>query len=306
MAELELRAASVEDSAAIAELCNLISRELYGEADVDEEAVRGWFAMPDIAMFVAADGYALGGYADVRREENGQRFAVDLRVRPDTRGEGAAELLLPAIESWAGDRAESDSSLRAVISERDARTAEVLADRGYSLIRHSFTMQIELPETLGEPEWPPGLTPRTYDRANDEQAVYECAQEAFADHWGFEPISLETWRTFAGADSRFDPALWWLVEDGDELAAVCLNAWHFSGDRTFGWVGTLAVRRPWRRRGLGLALLRHSFGDFKRRGANRVGLSVDAENTTGAVRLYERAGMYPVRRNDTYDRATDG
>ena len=52
------------------------------------------------------------------------------------------------------------------------------------------------------------------------------------------------------------------------------------------------MRRPWRRRGLGLALLLHSFRDFAARGATRVGLGVDAENTTGAVGLYERAGMH--------------
>ena len=136
--------------------------------------------------------------------------------------------------------------------------------------------------------------------------MYECAQESFADHWDFRRIPFDVWRSFMAADSRFDPELWWLAEDGDELAGVCLNFWHFSGDPTFGWIGTLGVRRPWRRRGLGLALLRHSFVDFKRRGATRVGLGVDAENTTGAVRLYERAGMRPVRRNDAYDRALDG
>jgi ribosomal protein S18 acetylase RimI-like enzyme len=133
--------------------------------------------------------------------------------------------------------------------------------------------------------------------------VYECTQESFADHWDFRSISIELWRSFNTVDPRFDPTLWWLVEDDGELAAACLNHWHFSGDPAFGWVGTLGVRRRWRRRGLGLALLRHSFADFARRGAKRVGLGVDGENTTGAVRLYERAGMRPVRRHDTYERS---
>ena len=86
---------------------------------------------------------------------------------------------------------------------------------------------------------------------------------------------------------RFDPSLWWLVDDGDELAAISLNAWHFSGDPQFGWIHVLGVRPAWRRRGLATALLLHSFRDFKQRGATRVGLGVDGENTTGAVRLYE-------------------
>ncbi|MGH3130630.1 MAG: GNAT family N-acetyltransferase, partial [Gaiellaceae bacterium] len=130
----------------------------------------------------------------------------------------------------------------------------------------------------------------------------QCNQEAFADHWDHQPIPIERWREFQLDPETFDPTLWWLAEEDGELAGFSLNAWHFSGDRTFGWVGSLGVRRPWRRRGLGLALLRHSFCDFKRRGATRVELGVDAENTTGAVRLYERAGMHAARRNDTYER----
>jgi mycothiol synthase len=56
-------------------------------------------------------------------------------------------------------------------------------------------------------------------------------------------------------------------------------------------VDVVAVRHTWRGRGLGLALLRHAFGEFYRRGVREVGLSVDAESTTGAPRLYRRAGM---------------
>jgi ribosomal protein S18 acetylase RimI-like enzyme len=56
-------------------------------------------------------------------------------------------------------------------------------------------------------------------------------------------------------------------------------------------VNALGVRRPWRKHGLGLALLTHSFGEFFRRGEQIVGLGVDAENQTGATRLYQRAGM---------------
>jgi ribosomal protein S18 acetylase RimI-like enzyme len=67
-------------------------------------------------------------------------------------------------------------------------------------------------------------------------------------------------------------------------------------------VGSLAVRRPWRRRGLGEALLRDAFLRFAERGKRSAGLGVDAENTTGAVALYERVGMHVVRRSDTWER----
>ena len=70
-----------------------------------------------------------------------------------------------------------------------------------------------------------------------------------------------------------------------------------------GWVEELGVRRSWRKKGLGLALLHHSFAEFYRREKHSVGLGVDAENLTGALRLYERAGMHsdPNRRYAVYE-----
>ena len=306
MTDLRLRPATADDSSAIAEVCNALSRDLYGVADADAQAVGRWFELPDIAMFVVERDGRTVGYADIRSEQGGARFDIDIRVHPDARGLGVAGSLLSATESWAGERAREGAHLRCFPAERDDEQRKALEQRAYQLIRYSFTMHIDLPETLPDAEWPAGIEPRTYDPERDEVRVYECTQEAFADHWDFRRIPFEHWQSFLFSDPRFDPELWWLAEDGTELAGVSLNAWHFSGDTTFGWVGTLGVRRPWRRRGLALALLRHSFADFKRRGATRVGLGVDAENTTGAVRLYERAGMRPVRRSDTYDRALDG
>ena len=164
-------------------------------------------------------------------------------------------------------------------------------------------MEIDLPDDPEPPDWPEGVSVRTFDPGRDEQAVYECQQETFADHWDFHRIPIERWREFSIHASSLRPRL----SGGSPRATassprICLNSWHFSGEPGFGWIGALGVRRPWRRHGLGLALLRHSFADFRGRGAARVGLGVDAENLTGAVRLYERAGMRPVRRNDTFER----
>jgi mycothiol synthase len=69
-------------------------------------------------------------------------------------------------------------------------------------------------------------------------------------------------------------------------------------------VGTLGVRRPWRRRGVALALLQHSFGEFYRRGLRKAGLGVDASSLTGATRLYRKAGMRsdPAYQYDLYEK----
>src|SRR5262249_54962469 len=112
---------------------------------------------------------------------------------------------------------------------------------------------------------------------------------------------FESWRSYNLSDSE-DPALWRIAWAGDEVAGVCLNRPAHGEDETVGWVGTLAVRRAFRRRGLGEALLRDSFRIFAERGKRSAGLGVDAENTTGAVALYERVGMRVMRRSDTWER----
>jgi len=102
-------------------------------------------------------------------------------------------------------------------------------------------------------------------------------------------MTEEVWRERAYVVPRIDPSLVPVVWDGDEVAAVSLNYPKRNGD--WGWIGTLGVREGWRRRGLGLALLRESFRRFRETGETAVALGVDADNPTGATRLYERAGM---------------
>jgi ribosomal protein S18 acetylase RimI-like enzyme len=101
---------------------------------------------------------------------------------------------------------------------------------------------------------------------------------------------------------EFDPTLLFLAMDGDEIAGVNICRPHAYNDREVGWVGTLGVRRPWRKQGIGLALLRHSFNEFYRRGYRKVGLGVDAQNLTGALHLYETAGMHVHRAFDQYEK----
>jgi ribosomal protein S18 acetylase RimI-like enzyme len=84
-----------------------------------------------------------------------------------------------------------------------------------------------------------------------------------------------------------------VVLDGDQVAGLCLCQPTVDDEPGMGWVTTLGVRRPWRRQGLGTALLLHSFGEFYRRGIFKAGLGVDAESLTGATRLYTNAGMRP-------------
>jgi GNAT superfamily N-acetyltransferase len=108
----------------------------------------------------------------------------------------------------------------------------------------------------------------------------------------------DAWHRNTLGRSDFDPSLCYVVQAGEEIVAATLNLTF--GDQ--GWIRTLGVRRPWRRSGVGLALLHQSFGEYYRRGVRTVALGVDAGNPTGATRLYEKAGMRPVLQFDFYQK----
>src|SRR6266540_2882605 len=112
---------------------------------------------------------------------------------------------------------------------------------------------------------------------------------------------LKRWRYFWEKEG-FDPTLLFIAMDGDEIAGINLCLPRSFEDPDLGWVGTLGVRREWRKRGIGLALLRHSFNEFYRRGKRKVGLGVDAQNLTGALHLYEGAGMHVHQAFDQYEK----
>ena len=86
------------------------------------------------------------------------------------------------------------------------------------------------------------------------------------------PSQLAKWEHWIATDETFKPSLWFIAMDGEEIAGVCLCRQYEYEDRDMGWVNILGVRRPWRRQGLGLALLHHAFNEFRKMGRLRAGL----------------------------------
>ena len=290
---LTLREPARTEAGTIAEVLNAHAGGLFGERDLTAAAVADWFEIDGVWMRLAERDGAAVGYADVAEE--GGRWSIDLRaLDPD-----AARELLEASVARAG----ANALVRGYAPSADAIAGGVYTAAGFEIVRHSFQMRIELSASPPVPPFPPGLEVRTMQRG-EEPRVHAAHMDAFADHWDFHEQSYEQWRRWQRDVEGFDPTLWFLALDGAEIAGLALCAQHFSGEPDFGWVSVLGVRPAWRRRGLGEALLRHGFRTMFDRGFTRIGLGVDAENTTGAVRLYERAGMTQVRRNDTWELRT--
>jgi mycothiol synthase len=243
----------------------------------------------------SADGEIVGGVFIWHPEPASHRVFFHVATNPED-GE-LYERLLDWCESRARELTGGTGRLHAAVAAAEELVARTLRGRGYEVVRHFFTMEIELDQEPAEPEWPEGITARAFE-PGEERALYDVDMEAFQDHWDFFEIPFEEWRDYFLASSEFDPGLWSVACDGDQVAGTALCSWE--GRPGIGRVNVLAVRRPWRRRGLGHALLLRSFRAFYERGRTTVDLNVDAENLTGAVGLYERAGMHVAHREDTY------
>jgi mycothiol synthase len=289
---LSLRPLTADDAQAIADVIGDYDAFHAGIDDrpsVDD--VRHWAERVEESIGIDDEGGALIGSGFLRRR--GSFFIADFYVHPDARGRGAASMLL----DW-GERATAAAgltSIRPALSARDADGKELLERRGYRYIRSFYRMAVDLAEQPPAPTWPNGFTVAL--EPEEECVLFETLEEAFEDHWGYEPRTFEEWIAQNGPLSE---RLCYLVrtEDGAAAAAQVCDEDRFGS----AWVSILGVRAPWRKRGLGEALLRQAFHDLYARGRRRVSLGVDAENTTGATRLYQRVGMYVALQEDAYEK----
>jgi mycothiol synthase len=245
------------------------------------------------SCFVERDGLPVAFAAAIEREGEVECWAA---VHPDFAGQGIATALLTRTES----RTREAGARRIKVGAFAENTAalRLFERRGYREARHYYQMRIDLDHTPDPPQWPEGIAPATF-RPEDARAFHETLQEAFAEEWGFHPLSFEEWKRKRLEAPETDVSLWFVARAGNELAGVLRGDPKGDGG---GWVGAVGVRKDWRKRGVGLALLRQAFVEFHRRGEPHVGLGVDAQNPTGATRLYERAGMRVVKEDIVFEK----
>lgn len=300
MGEIVVRAPTLDDVDAAVSAINAAARELRGRDDVSSLAVRGWWTQPppfdlERDVVVAVDGGEVVGYGDLGDQTNGGTvFWLDVRGQ-------ALELVLAELERRARERLAPGGVVRAVAAEADARYRSILQERGYTPVRSSFRMGIDLAGREFAAVWPEGSSVRTAVEGSDEAVLHELVERSFADHWGYTPTSFDEWLHWLREMGTPDPSLWFVAELDGEPVGVALCRPEEWGDPGCGWVAQLGVVPEARGRGLGAALLTHALATFAERGLPRAGLGVDTENTTGAVRLYERAGMHVVERDDTWE-----
>ena len=303
-----MRSAEKEDLEAVVELLNAATTSLVGAGKFStSELGREWempgFELERDTQVVFNSNGTLVGYEDLFDLGSPHvRIYCYGQVHPEHAGKGIGSALL----AWAEGRArqsiaKAPAEARVVLVANTLTVNQpalpLLQQAGFQLARYSLRMMIELDKPIPEPQWPAGIIVRPFVLGQDDEITVRADRDSFSDHWGYVERPFESdlarFRHFWNTDPDFDPTLLFLAMDGEQVAGISLCHKKVEEDLDMGWVGSLGVLRAWRRKGLGLALLRHSFREFQRRGKKRVGLGVDAQSLTGATRLYEKAGMHP-------------
>ncbi len=314
-----VRPASDDDADGAVDMFNARSQKMYGANQITRDEIHAWWNAPRFDL--ATD-------SQIVLDENSRPIAWAHVGNP---GEpyvaiGCGVTLHPEVEdvqaiwdrlfAWVIERARDYVPLappdaRVFLIENanaidEARRAAVQR-AGFDFVRISNTMRIELGKPVPSPAWPEGIRVRTADIDADFSAIVRADMEAFRDHWGHveQPFEqeLEGWRSFVEREGeRFDPSLWFLAVKGDEIVGFSVCSDHVADDTSCGYIGGLGVRPAWRKRGIALALLHHTFGEFRRRDFEAVELDMDSENLTGALRLYTKAGMKVIRQTFAYEK----
>jgi len=260
----------------------------------------------DALLALTRDGQAAGV---VRTFQNPQpedevRCYLMVEAHPSWRADGLEDALL----DWAEERGRqrllqapgaAPRVLRSSFPDTLTKRQSQLEQRGFGIVRHFYRMQRDLSEPIPAVELPADLALRTYT-PELIGSVLAAFNEAFRDHWSFDPVTAEDWQQFFIERTSFRPDLTYVVMDGAEVAGFsfnCISAEENARRQVSeGWVEVLGVRRPWRKRGVATALLCASMHAFKAEGLQHAMLGVDTQNLSGALRVYEGVGFKPVKR----------
>jgi mycothiol synthase len=249
-------------------------------------------------LYVQVAGTPIGyAHTEWRDEDNGCCLHwIHLYLLPEWRGQGLELAMHSHMERRARETAAAGPHgaqhlFDSMVPETWPARAEMLLARGYAAARCFFEMQRPLDDDLPIVDLPVGLVFRPPLPVH-YRAIWEANVETNRDNWGHVEPTTESYRAWVESPD-LDPSLWRVAWDGDQVAGAAINVVH---EDNWGETDDLFVRHPWRKRGLGRALLASTLHLFKARGLVTAGLGVDADNLSGALRLYESVGYRVYQR----------
>lgn len=250
-------------------------------------------------------GYGRCWWRKLQDDERIYSFFV--RLLPAWREKGIRRALIHLLQNRLRQIAASHPQtgakfLNSWADEGETDWLRLLEEDGFEVVRYGFDMVRPSLDNIPDCPLPEGIEVRRGTLAEWRQ-IWEAAREAFRDHWGmaeWPEASFEGEKEYA----TFNPHLWQIAWEGDEVAGGVLNfideVENEANGRKRGYTETIFVRRPWRKQGVAKALIARSFQILKDEGMTEAALGVDAENPTGALHLYRNMGFVEMKRGMTY------
>jgi mycothiol synthase len=270
---------------------------------------------PETDCFLAWEGDRLAGYADLflRVGETGKENFVWTWgvVHPQWRRRGLGRRLMERLWRRAEERL-PEIERGPVYFQGSGRIEEedragLFRSLGMAPLRYFVNLARPIDNGLPPVDLPAGYRFRSFDPERDVETAWRVDSEAFRDHWGFDGWPLDEFRHWMEMPN-FRPELWLLAEEEATAHVVGLAFnrinpdWIATTGRQEGLVNTLGVLSAHRHRGLGAALLAQSLRTLRQAGMAGAHLYADADNLTGAMRLYERLGFRLRKTNVSYAR----
>ena len=231
-------------------------------------------------------GFTIGGWE--LDNDGGHNYGVWGAVHPDWRRRGMGGALL----RW------TEARQRQVAATHGRRFVKRLESwsytqdhRGTRSWRRTATRRFATGSRWTALRWrtfrtfafPDGVEVRPV-RDEDLRQIFEVEVEAFSDHFGGIDDTPEAFARMVN-DPRRDIALWVVAWHGDEIVGQSLNRINRAENEALGlrrgWVNAVGVRRAWRRKGIGRALVAESLRVLRDAGATTRGWASTRRTRTG-------------------------
>ena len=319
-----IRPSRATDIPSIVALLNAHSRSILGTSTILLEQYstlwpKQYFNAPENTVVVTTPADEVVGYLELAAEHPGVVLEISGAVHPHYQGAGIGRTLL----SWAERKAHvrclrapagTQVSLQISLHASDLDGRDLAGRAGFAPARRWAHFEISLTHAPEPPTWPDGIRVRELNPYRDWPTVGSAMLDAYRDHWGHisaqfpEPPhapedELVEAATFFDDDPYFNThGLCFVAIQGDEVVGSCIGAARTVEWQDSGQIGSISVRRPWRRQGVATALLQHAFRAYYRRGIYRVVAECDQDSFTGAHKLFSQVGMSRFRHADIYEK----
>jgi ribosomal protein S18 acetylase RimI-like enzyme len=252
-------------------------------------------------ILVAEIDGSMVGYARAwwtRKQKSGYNYNVLVTVDPELFGKG----IVKAMFNWTENRSREIAKGHPDTESKEFQTWSlsnedhwigILESFGYSKVRYGYLMTRPLTGELPVFSLPEGLEVRPVS-PDQYRTIWEADVEASKDMW--EPVEIkEEYYQHWLKRSEFQPEKWQVAWEGDRVAGAVMpfinEEENKAFDRLRGYTEEIHVGRNWRGKGLAKALIARSFHLLRDLGMEEACLGVDAENPTGALKLYTAMGF---------------